>query len=67
MADGLIHFFIELRAADYIKTLSQESNYEESPYMIYNMKRKRMGKTNKADSGVNGVNAEVSIVFLVSL
>jgi hypothetical protein len=60
VADGLIHFYIELRAADYIKTLSQESNYEESPYMAYNMKRKRMGKTNKGDVGVNGVNTEAN-------
>ncbi|XP_059168116.1 N-chimaerin-like isoform X2 [Physella acuta] len=57
VADGLIHFFIELRAADYIKTLSQESNYEESPYMAYNMKRKRMGKS-KTEGNVNGINHE---------
>ncbi|XP_055860364.1 N-chimaerin-like isoform X2 [Biomphalaria glabrata] len=57
VADGLIHFFIELRAADYIKTLSQESNYEESPYMAYNMKRKRMGKS-KTDANVKVMNNE---------
>ncbi|CAG5128689.1 unnamed protein product [Candidula unifasciata] len=53
VADGLIHFYIELRAADYIKTLSQESNYEESPYMAYNMKRKRMGKSGKGDTSIS--------------
>lgn len=41
VADGLIHFYIELRAADYIKELSNESNYEESPYMAYNQCRLR--------------------------
>ncbi|GFO07896.1 N-chimaerin [Plakobranchus ocellatus] len=46
VADGLIHFYIELRAADYIKTLPQESNYDESPYMAYNMRRRKMTTTN---------------------
>lgn len=45
VADGLIHFYIELRAADYIKELSNESNYEESPYMAYNQCRLRHDKT----------------------
>ncbi|GFS11778.1 N-chimaerin [Elysia marginata] len=49
VADGLIHFYIELRAADYIKTLSQESNYEESPYMAYN-KRLRTEKTSRTEA-----------------
>ena len=45
VADGLIHFYIELRAADYIKQLSSESTYEESPYMAYNQCRLRHEKT----------------------
>ena len=45
VADGLIHFYIELRAADYIKQLSNESTYEESPYMAYNQCRLRHDKT----------------------
>lgn len=45
VADGLIHFYIELRAADYIKQLSSESTYEESPYMAYNQCRMRHDKT----------------------
>jgi hypothetical protein len=45
VADGLIHFYIELRAADYIKQLSSESTYEESPYMAYNQCRMRYDKT----------------------
>lgn len=61
VADGLIHFYIELRAADYIKTLSQESNYEESPYMAYHLKRKRMGKS-KTDGNVNGIGNEATNV-----
>ncbi|XP_046576767.1 LOW QUALITY PROTEIN: N-chimaerin-like [Haliotis rubra] len=40
--DGLIHFYIELRAADYISALSNESNYEESPYLAYSYKKKRL-------------------------
>ncbi|XP_050405855.1 N-chimaerin isoform X1 [Patella vulgata] len=40
--DGLIHFYIESHAADYISTLSKESNYEESPYLAYSAKRKRL-------------------------
>ncbi|KAL8568521.1 hypothetical protein ACOMHN_066511 [Nucella lapillus] len=45
LADGLIHFYIELRAADYIKQLSSESTYEESPYMAYNQCRLRHDET----------------------
>ncbi|BFZ22571.1 hypothetical protein BsWGS_25610 [Bradybaena similaris] len=60
VADGLIHFYIELRAADYIKTLSQESNYEESPYKAYKMKRKRIGTASKTDTSLNGGGAEAT-------
>ena len=38
VADGLIHFYIELRAADYIKQLANELPYEESPYMAYRLR-----------------------------
>ena len=48
VADGLIHFYIELRAADYISTLSNESNYEESPYLAYNYKSKYRTKARSA-------------------
>lgn len=51
VADGLIHFYIELRAADYIKELSNESNYEESPYMAYNQCRLRHEKTKRFKTG----------------
>lgn len=37
--DGLIAFYLESKAADYIARLSNESNYEESPY--YRTKRKK--------------------------
>ncbi|RUS75895.1 hypothetical protein EGW08_016354 [Elysia chlorotica] len=60
VADGLIHFFIELRAADYIKTLSQESNYEESPYMAF--KGRYMTGNSSRTEGANGVASEVRIV-----
>ncbi|XP_041371840.1 N-chimaerin-like isoform X2 [Gigantopelta aegis] len=48
VADGLIHFYIELRAADYISSLSNESNYEESPYLAYNYKSKYRTKSRAA-------------------
>ncbi|XP_035826820.1 N-chimaerin [Aplysia californica] len=58
VADGLIHFYIELRAADYIKTMSQESKYEQL-YMAYNTKRKRPAKSSsKTEGNLNGVSAE---------
>ncbi|ESO90101.1 hypothetical protein LOTGIDRAFT_218141 [Lottia gigantea] len=40
--DGLIHYYIEANAADYISALPKESNYEESPYLAYSAKRKRL-------------------------
>ena len=45
VADGLIHFYIESRAADYIASLSEESNYAQSPYLAYSVKKKRLQKS----------------------
>lgn len=42
VADGLIHFYVEAKASDYIAKLSNESNYAESPYLAYTAKRKRL-------------------------
>ncbi|XP_064643731.1 N-chimaerin-like isoform X2 [Lineus longissimus] len=39
VADGLITFYLEAKASDYIAALSNESNYEESPY--YRTKTKK--------------------------
>ena len=47
VADGLIHFYIESRAADYIASLSDESNYAQSPYLAYSVKKKRLQKSRK--------------------
>lgn len=47
VADGLIHFYIELKASDYIASLSDESNYAQSPYLAYSVKRKRLQKSRK--------------------
>lgn len=47
VADGLIHFYIESRAADYIASLSEESNYAQSPYLAYSVKKKRLQKSRK--------------------
>lgn len=33
VADGLICFFVHLKAPDYIASMNTESHYEESPYM----------------------------------
>ena len=41
VADGLITFYLESKAADYIAALSNESNYAESPYVAYNTFKKR--------------------------
>lgn len=41
VADGLITFYLESKAADYIAALSSQSNYAESPYVAYNTQRKR--------------------------
>jgi len=40
VADGLITFYLESKAADYIASLSSESNYAESPYVAYNTQKK---------------------------
>ena len=45
VADGLITFYLEAKAADYIAALSSQSNYAESPYGVYtcNTQKKRVG------------------------
>lgn len=48
VADGLIHFYVELKASDYIASLSNESNYAESPYLAYTDKRKRLHRSRKS-------------------
>lgn len=48
MADGLITFYLESKAADYIAALSNQSNYAESPYVVYNtQKRKQLSAPKK--------------------
>lgn len=63
VADGLITFYLESRAADYIAALSSQSNYAESPYMVYSGKKKRRNAKTKDSSlpsdrmdGTNGTN-----------
>ena len=41
VADGLITFYLESKAADYIAQLSNQSNYAESPYVAYNTLKKK--------------------------
>ncbi|XP_033733399.1 N-chimaerin-like isoform X1 [Pecten maximus] len=48
VADGLIHFYVEAKAADYIASLSNESNYAESPYLAYSAKKKRLQRSQKS-------------------
>ena len=50
VADGLIHFYVELKAADYIASLSNESNYAESPYLAYTARKKRLERSQKSNS-----------------
>lgn len=47
VADGLIHFYVEAKASDYIAKLSNESNYAESPYLAYTAKKKRLHLSDK--------------------
>lgn len=47
VADGLIHFYLESRAADYIAKLSDDSNYAQSPYLAYSVKKKRLQKSRR--------------------
>lgn len=47
VADGLIHFYVEAKASDYISKLSNESNYAESPYLAYTAKKKRLHLSDK--------------------
>lgn len=42
VADGLITFYLESKAADYIAALSSQSNYAESPYVAYNTQKWQM-------------------------
>lgn len=63
VADGLITFYLESKAADYIASLSSESNYAESPYVAYNTQKKfqmaaasgprRAGKPGAGDAAAN--------------
>jgi len=63
VADGLITFYLESKAADYIASLSSESNYAESPYVAYNTQKKfqmaaasgpcRAGKPGASDVAAN--------------
>ncbi|GAB1608549.1 N-chimaerin-like isoform X2 [Argonauta hians] len=54
VADGLITFYLESRAADYIESLSI-SNYAESPYLAYSTKKKRLARstTRRSSTGTN--------------
>ncbi|KAL3836942.1 hypothetical protein ACJMK2_022345 [Sinanodonta woodiana] len=61
VADGLIHFYVESRAADYIASLSNESNYAESPYLAYSVKKKRLqqGKKTNASRRIDFVDGKL--------
>ncbi|CAH1775714.1 unnamed protein product [Owenia fusiformis] len=50
VADGLITFYLELKAADYIAAIDSQSNYEESPYMAHYSSRKLLGHTRTPSS-----------------
>ncbi|CAD5122684.1 DgyrCDS11094 [Dimorphilus gyrociliatus] len=49
VADGLITFYIELKAADYILALSSR-NYSDSPYCRYTLEQRKKAAQKKADS-----------------
>ena len=41
VADGLITFYLESKAADYISMMSTQSNYADSPYQVSERRRSR--------------------------
>ena len=53
VADGLITFYLESKASDYIATLSSHSNYAESPYVAYNTHKKQQLNLASPTSGAN--------------
>ncbi|KAK3105983.1 hypothetical protein FSP39_010121 [Pinctada imbricata] len=61
VADGLIHFYVELKAADYIASLSNESNYAESPYHAYTARKKRLERSQKSSSKKLSYNERASV------
>ncbi|XP_013395393.1 N-chimaerin [Lingula anatina] len=52
VADGLITFYLESKAADYIAALSSHSNYEESPYLAYNTAKKQRAQATRSRNHV---------------
>ena len=61
VADGLITFYLESKAADYIAALANHSNYEESPYMAYNSQRKRRSGGTRKDPIKEGYKSAIEI------
>ena len=55
VADGLITFYLESKAADYIAALSSQSNYAESPYVAYNTHKKCCLVPRSKSGGSTGV------------
>ena len=77
VADGLITFYLEAKAADYIAALSSQSNYAESPYVAYNTRKKqqlaapkrsgaRRANTSNKEGSTGSENTSVSSVTPVS-
>ena len=61
VADGLITFYLESKAADYIATLSSQSNYEESPYIAYaSQKKKRLTASSSRESTASSSISSIS-------
>ena len=50
VADGLITYYLESKAADYIASLSSRSNYADSPYFAFNTMKKRQMQSVPKDS-----------------
>ena len=60
VADGLITFYLESKAADYIASLSNQSNYAESPYVAYNTHKKhQQAAPKRPPRGAQAVPAKV--------
>ena len=47
VADGLMHFYVELKARDYLESLSNEANNAELPYIVPTSSKKHPIRTQK--------------------
>ena len=70
VADGLITFYLEAKASNYIAALSSQSNYAESPYVAYstqNAMRRPRSVGSRVDESRRGSRGRSSVTGTTSL